>query len=124
MPRRILAQSSVPARVRISVMLFLGILLTFSLVGTTRAATPGGIPWQVGDVVVCYGGGNCNGLRVHGTSVQLLDTLSDGLLGSTCGAALNNRLHLLSTHDKSGRNSKMGGYSIARNHPFTRGPLT
>src|ERR1700720_1176131 len=96
MPSRILAQSSVLARVRIVALFFQGIFLISWLVGTVSAAAPGGIPWQVGDVVVCYGGGNCNVLRIHGTSVQLLDTLSDGLLpGIPGGAALNNSLHLL-----------------------------
>src|SRR4029077_6838439 len=110
----ILTQSSILARVRTAAMLFLGILLTSGLVGTTWAASPGGIPWQVGDVVVCYGGGNCNVLRIHGTSVQLLDTLSDGLLpGITGGAALNNSLHLLATDDQGGGSSKVVVYSIA-----------
>jgi len=117
-----LTQRSILARVRIAAMLFLGIFVTSGLVGTTWATT-GGIPWQVGDVVVCYGGGNCNVLRVHGTSVQLLDTLSDGLLGSTGGAALNNSLHLLATDDKGGGSSKVVVYSIASINPFTGAPL-
>jgi hypothetical protein len=104
-------------------MLFLGIFVTSGLVDTTWATT-GGIPWQVGDVVVCYGGGNCNVLRIHGTSVQVLDTLSDGLLGSTGGAALNNSLHLLATDDKGGGSSKVVVYSIASINPFTGAPLT
>ncbi|MHB8216546.1 MAG: hypothetical protein ACYDDS_10750 [Candidatus Sulfotelmatobacter sp.] len=123
MPSRILAQSSVLARVRISAVVFLGILLTSCLVGTVSAATPGGIPWQVGDVVVCYGGGNCNVLRIHGTSVQLLDTLSDGLLGSTGGVALNNSLHVVATDDKGGGSSKVVVYSIASINPFIGTPL-
>src|SRR5258707_15326927 len=82
-----LTQSSILARVRIAAMLFLGIFVTSGLVGTTWATT-GGIPWQVGDVVVCYGGGNCNVVRGPGTSLPLLGTLLDGLLGSPCGAAL------------------------------------
>jgi hypothetical protein len=126
MPSRILAQSSVRARVRISVMLFLGILLTSGLVGTTWAATPGGIPWQVGDVVVCYGGGNCNVLRIHGTSVQLLDTLSDAPLlgGHTGGVALNNSLHVVATDDQGGGSSKVVVYSIASINPFIGTPLS
>src|SRR5260370_31708101 len=102
MPSRTLTQSSILARVRIAATLFLGILLTSGLGGTTLAATPGGIPWQVGDVVVCYGTGNCNVLRIHGSTVQLLDTLSDGLSlpGNTGGRALNNSLHVVATDDK------------------------
>src|SRR5258708_21452798 len=118
-----LTQSSILARVRIAAMVLLGIFVTVGLVGTTWATT-GGIPWQVGDVVVCYGGGNCNVLRVHGTSVQLLDTLSDGLLGSTGGAALNNSLHVLATDDKGGGSSKVVVYSIASINPLTGAPLT
>jgi hypothetical protein len=103
-------------------MFFLGIFPVLGLVGTARATV--GIPWQVGDVVVCYGGGNCNVLRVHGTSVQLLNTLSDGLLGSTGGVALNNSLHVVATDDKGGGSSKVVVYSIASINPFTGAPLT
>jgi len=104
-------------------MLLLGILLTSGLVGTTWA-TAGGIPWQVGDVVVCYGGGNCNVLRVHGTSVQVLDTLSDGLLpGNTGGVSLNNSLHVVATDDQGGGSSKVVVYSIASINPFDGTPL-
>jgi hypothetical protein len=121
MPSRILTPSRIPARVRIAATLFLGVFSVLGLVGTTWAT--GGIPWQVGDVVVCYGGGNCNVLRIHGTSVQLLDALSDGLLGSTGGAALNNSLHLLATDDKGGGSSKVVVYSIASINPFTGAPF-
>jgi hypothetical protein len=124
MPSRIFAQSSVLARVRFVELLFQGILLISCLVGTLSAVTPGGIPWQVGDVVVCYGGGNCNVLRIHGTSVQLLDTLSDGLLGNTGGVALNNSLHVVATDDKGGGSSKVVVYSIASINPFIGTPLS
>lgn len=60
-------------------MLFLDIFLTSGLVGTTWSTT-GGIPWQVGDVVVGYGVGNGNVLRIRGTSVQLLARPSLALL--------------------------------------------
>jgi hypothetical protein len=122
MQSRRLRQSSILAGVRVAAMFFLGIFPVLGFVGTARAT--GGIPWQVGDVVVCYGGGNCNVLRLHGSSVQLLDTLSDGLLGSTGGAALNNSLHLLATDDKGGGSSKVVVYSIASINPFTGTPLT
>ena len=122
MQSRILTQTSLLARVRIATMLFLGIFLTSGLVGTTWA-TGAGIPWQVGDVVVCYGSGSCNVLRIHGTSVQLLDTLSDGLLGSTGGAALNNSLHVLATDNVGGGQSKVVVYSIASINPFAGTPL-
>src|SRR5258708_24173071 len=97
-----LTQSSILARVRIAAMLFLGIFVTSGLVGTTWATT-GGIPWQVGDVVVCYGGGNCHVLRVPGASVQIAGTLSGGILGSTGGAAPHNSPHPPSTDGQGGR---------------------
>jgi hypothetical protein len=122
MQSRVLTQSSVLAGVRIAAMLFLGIFPVLGFVGTARAT--GGIPWQVGDVVVCYGSGKCNVLRIHGTSVQLLDTLSDGLLGSTGGAALNNSLHVLATDDKGGGTSDVVVYAIASINPFSGTPLT
>src|SRR5258707_2057250 len=74
-----LTQSSILARVRIAAMLFLGIFVTSGLVGTTWATT-GGIPWQVGDVVACYGGGHCNLLRVHRASGPLSRKFSPGIL--------------------------------------------
>src|SRR5258708_5338805 len=113
MPSRILAQSIVLTRVRIAALLFLGILLTSSLLGTMPAAAAAGIPWQVGDVVVCYGGGKCNVLRIHGSVVQLLDTVSDGILGNTSGVALNNTLHVVATDDHGGGQSNVVVYSIA-----------
>src|SRR5712671_488129 len=122
MPSRISTQRSIPARVGIAAMLFLGIFPVFGFVGT--AWSTGGIPWQVGDVVVCYGGGNCNVLRIHGTSVQLLDTLSDGLLGNTGGVALNNSLHVIATDDVGGGSSKVAVYSIASINPFIGTPLS
>src|SRR5579864_9080160 len=122
MQSRILMQSSKVARARVAAMLFLSILPVLGFVGTASAT--GGVPWQVGDVVVCYGTGHCNVLRIHGASVQLLDTLSDGLLGSTGGAAQNNSLHVLATDDKGGGSSKVVVYSIASINPFLGTPLT
>jgi hypothetical protein len=117
MQSRTFSQSSTPPSVRIVAMLFLAVFIVMGSVGTARAT--GGVPWQVGDVVVCYGGGKCNVLRIHGTSVQLLDTLSDGLLGGTGGTALNNSLHVLATDDKGGGSSKVVVYSIASINPFS-----
>src|SRR6267154_5270664 len=124
MQSRTFTQSSILAMVRIAALLFLGILLTSGVLGTVPAASAAGIPWQVGDVVVCYGGGNCNVLRIHGTSVQLLDTLSDGLLGNTGGVALNNSLHVIATDDQGGGSSKVAVYSIASINPFIGTPLS
>src|SRR5579864_6789506 len=118
MQSRVLTQSSILASVRIAVMLLLGIFPVLGFVGT--ASAQGGVPWQVGDVVVCYGSGKCNVLRIHSnpTSVQLLDTLSDGLLGHTGGVGLNNTLHVLATDDKGGGTSDVVVYSIASINPF------
>jgi hypothetical protein len=117
MPSRIFAQSSILAKVRIAAMLFLGIFPVLGFVGTAWAQ--GGVPWQVGDVVVCFGSGSCNVLRIHAdNSVQLLDTLSDGLSDSTGGVALNNTLHVLATGNGGGGQSKVFVYSIASINPF------
>jgi hypothetical protein len=120
MQSRRLTQRSILAGVRVAAMFFLGIFPVLGFVGTARAT--GGIPWQVGDVVVCYGGGNCNVLRIQGTSVQLLDTLCDTTLacsgGNTSGVALNNSLHLLVTDNGGGGSSKVVVYSIASINPF------
>jgi hypothetical protein len=115
-------RSSTLKPLHIAAMLLLVILEAVGLAG----AQAGGIPWQVGDVVVCYGGGKCNVVRIHPNSpspVQLLDTLSDGLLGTTGGAALNNTLHLIATEDHGGGQSKVFVYSIASINPFTGAPI-
>jgi hypothetical protein len=121
MRSRGLIQSSAAKKNLITTMVFLAMLLTAGLVSTSWA---GGIPWQVGDVVVCYGGGNCNVLRIHGTSVQLLDTISDGISGNTGGVGLNNTLHVVATDDHGGGQSKVVVYSIASINPFLGTVLT
>src|SRR5258708_34403847 len=88
-----LTQSSILARVRIAAMLFLGIFVTSGLVGTTWATT-GGIPWQVGAVVVCYGGRNCNAPRVPGPLVPLPDTSSGGFVRGPGGPSRVTATHL------------------------------
>ncbi len=79
------------------------------------AGYSGGVPWQVGDVVICFGTGTCNVVRVSGTPM-LLDQFSDGLSGDTRGVAINNTLHAVVT-DNAGSNVKV--YSIASVVPFT-----
>jgi hypothetical protein len=37
----------------------------------------GGKPWQVGDVVICFGSGTCNVLRTGSGTAVLLDQFSD-----------------------------------------------
>ena len=99
------------------------VLLMVACVGSAWAS---GVPWQVGDIVVCYGGGKCNVIRLHGNTVQLLDTISSGLLGNNGGVGLNNTLHVLATDDGGGGSSKVVVYSIASINPFdpTKNPLT
>ena len=70
MQSRILTQSSILARVRIAAMLFLGIFPVLGFVGTAWAT--GGVPWQVGDVVVCYASSATNFHRPRFASVHTL----------------------------------------------------
>src|SRR6266851_256656 len=81
----------------------------------------GGHTWEVGDVVVCDGGGNCNVLRIVGSAPgtpNFLNALNDGLSGATNGTAVNNTLHLLVTDGGAGQ-SNVVQYSIASINPFT-----
>jgi hypothetical protein len=113
MPSRILAQSNVLANVRIAMMV--GLLL---LCASSAWAQ---YPWQVGDVVVCYGGGKCNVLRIVGSAPgtpNFLNALNDGLSGATNGTALNSTLHLLVTDGGAGQ-SNVVQYSIASINPFS-----
>ena len=78
-------------------------------------------PWQVGDVVVCYGAGTCNVLRIVGSAPgtpNFLNALNDGLSGATNGTAINNTLHLLVTDGGAGQ-SNVVQYSIASINPFS-----
>lgn len=115
--RRLVMHSSVKRVCSIAAILVLGL-------GFTGRALAGGIPWQVGDIAVCYGGGKCNVVRIHGGTVQLLDSLSDGILGNTGGVALDNTLHVLATDDHGGGQSKVVVYSIASVQPFLGTALT
>ena len=88
------------------------------------AGFAGGKPWQIGDVVVCFGNGACNVLRIVNGTPLLLDQFSDGLLGQTSGVAINNTLHLLVTDNAlshSGSTSNVVEYTIASVNPI---PLT
>src|SRR6516164_3981674 len=63
-------------------------LFVFLLLGSTSQAASGfagGNPWQIGDIIVCVGGGTCNVLRIVNGTPTLLDQFSDGLLGDTRG---------------------------------------
>ncbi|MGE5725060.1 MAG: hypothetical protein ACM34G_07790, partial [Acidobacteriota bacterium] len=90
----------------------LGAVVVLFLAVSVGSAWASGVPWQVGDIVVCYGSGNCNVIRLHGSTVQVLDTISSGLLGSNSGVGLNNTLHVLATDDVGASASKVVVSSI------------
>src|SRR5205085_7228309 len=127
---RLVMYSSILKRVRVATMLLLVALLGFSvLAGNAWSATTGytgGIPWQVGDVIICFGtpspgtfGGACNVVRIPASGPPvLLDQFSDGLLGDTRGLTLDNTLHAVVTDDASS-GSNVVVYSIASVNPDT-----
>jgi hypothetical protein len=120
--RGLVMKSRILKRARIAAMLFLFLFVVLSLAGTSHAAGfQGGVPWQVGDVVICFGSGTCNVVRVIGSTVTLLDQFSDGLstMGDTRGVAINNNLHGVVTDNGSGTGSNVVVFSIASVNPFT-----
>src|SRR5438552_18922773 len=80
--RGLVMKSSTMKRARVAVMLFLAVTLTSA---SWAAGYKGGVPWQVGDVIICFGSGTCNVVRINGATVTLLDQFSDGLSGETRG---------------------------------------
>src|SRR5438132_729542 len=109
--RRLAMKSSTLKRARMAAMLFL-MLGVASSAWATSPTFPyfGGVPWQVGDIVVCFGNGTCNVLRNTTSGLKLLDQISDlaqpsttpsvpGVAnqGDTRGVAINNTLHLVVT---------------------------
>jgi len=105
-------------RVRMSALPLLAVSSVLGLVGTSQAAGySGGIPWQVGDVIICFGSGTCNVVRIESGVPTLLDQFSDGLLGATRGVAINNTLHAVVTDNGSGGQSNIVVYSIASLNP-------
>ena len=104
-------------RARIAALPLLALSSVLGLVGTSQAATgySGGIPWQTGDIVVCFGtsggfGGACNVLRIVNGTAILLDEFTDNLGGDTFGVAISNSLHVVATDDAGG--SKVVVYSV------------
>src|SRR5215470_15798082 len=90
-------------RARIAAMLLLVLFVVLAFAGTSHAAGfQGGIPWQVGDKIICFGSGTCNALRINGNTVTLLDQFSDGLLGDTRGVAIDNTVHVVVTDNGAG----------------------
>src|SRR5438445_6620185 len=119
--RRLVMKGSILKRARMASMLFLAIPLILGLADTAQAqGFQGGVPWQVGDVIICSGGGTCNVVRVSGNTATLLDQFSDSLLGDTRGVAVNNTLHSVVT-DNAGSTvqSSVVVYSIASVNPLT-----
>src|SRR5438477_3314641 len=96
------------------------VCLALGLASSARAAGfAGGKTWQIGDVIVCFGTGTCNVIRIVDGSPVLLDQISSGLLGVTSGVAINNRLHAVVTDNGNGSDSKVVVYSIASVDPTT-----
>lgn len=92
------------------------LVLAFSLTSAAQSGYQGGVPWQVGDVVVCFGSGTCNVLRISGNGLVLLDQFSDlgpvAAPGNNFATAINNNLHLFVTDDGTG-GSNIVEYTIA-----------
>src|SRR5438067_1741454 len=72
--RRLVMKSSILKRICIAATLFL-MLGVASSAWATSPTFPffGGVPWQVGDIIVCFGTGTCNVLRIVNGSPVLLD---------------------------------------------------
>lgn len=108
-------------KVRAPVLYYSVLVLFLILSSTSQAASgfAGGKPWQIGDIIVCFGGGSCNVLRIVNGTPTLLDQFSDGLLGDTHGVAINNTLHLLVADNAGGGASDVVEYTIASVNPQT-----
>src|SRR5579864_6695746 len=91
------------------------LILLLGFASSASAQYKGGVPWQTGDIVACFGtssgfGGACNVLRIVNGTAVLLDQFTDNLGGSTFGVAINNSLHVVATDDAGG--SKVVVYSV------------
>ena len=105
------------------------VMLLAACVGSAWGATgyAGGVPWQVGDIIVCFGSGTCNVLRIVGGNPILLDQFVDSstghnLSGNTYGVAINNTLHVVATDDTAspnGTGSNLVVFSIGSLNPNT-----
>ena len=110
MKSRILKRTCIAAML----LLMLGVASSSWAVGFA-----GGKPWQVGDIIVCFGSGTCNVLRISGSTITLLDQFSDSAGGDTHGVAINNTLHAVVTDNGTGSASNVVVYSIASVNPQT-----
>ena len=109
------------------------LFLVLGLADIARATTSGfagGKSWQIGDIIVCFGSGTCNVIRITSGGPVLLDQifdspqgqpLSPGVAnpGNTRGVAINNTLHAVVTDDAGGGGSNVVVYSIASVSPLT-----
>lgn len=104
------------------------LIMAFTAVGRAQGFS-GGKPWQVGDVVICFGSGTCNVLRTSSGTAVLLDQFSDigtpGVMspGNTFGTAINNTLHLFTTDD-GGNGSNVVEFTIASVNPYSGAPIS
>jgi hypothetical protein len=103
------------------------VMMVCALAGSALADQPpfagltGGVPWQAGDIIVCFGGpgtpGYCNVLRSTSSGLVLLDQFTDfgsvTTSGTTSGTGINNTLHLLVTDAGTGSSSNIVVYTIA-----------
>ncbi len=108
-------------KIRLAAMVLLVVFLVSALTGNAWAvsSTFNGKSWQIGDIIVCFGVGKCNVIRIEAGVAKLLDQVSDGLSGHTTGVAINNTLHTLVTDNQGGGGSKVVLYSIASVNPLT-----
>jgi hypothetical protein len=112
-------ESNILKHDRLAGMLLVALFLVFGLVGSSQATGfPGGVPWQVGDVVICFGSGTCNVVRINGTQVTLLDQFSDSAIGDTRGVAIDNTLHAVVMDNGGGGQSNVVVWSIASLNPL------
>jgi hypothetical protein len=125
--------SSILKRTRIAAMLFLVLGVASSAWATCPLPTfPyfGGAPPQIGDMIVCFGTGTCNLLRIVNGSPKILDQISDLAQSSTCppvpgvanpgdtrGVTINNTLHAVVTDNGVGGDSNVVVFSIASLNP-------
>src|SRR5439155_5671040 len=108
--RRLVMKGSMPKMACIAAMLVLMLGLASSAWATGYF---GGVPWQVNDVIICFGSGTCNVVRIVGGVPQLLDQFSDTQMGDTHGVAINNTLHAVITDNGAGSDSNVVAYTIA-----------
>jgi hypothetical protein len=87
----------------------------------------GGMPWQVGDIAICFGSGTCNMVRIVSGSPVVLDQFSDSgsvsVAGNTFTTSINNNLHLFVGDAGTGGSSNVVEYTIASVNPFSGFPV-